>query len=103
MKDYTQRRLEKFEKKFVIPMYEDESLGGNYEAVKAFLSTSITQAIAEDRERVRGEIENECNSELVYAGKNLADSGGMGLLNAVILRLKENLLSSLNKPVIDKQ
>ena len=51
MKDYTQRRLEKFEKKFVIQMYEDESLGGNYEAVKAFLSTSITQAIAEERER----------------------------------------------------
>ena len=62
MKDYTQRRLEKFEKKFVIPMYEDESLGGNYEAVKAFLSTSIQQAEQRSREKMREDIGCICKN-----------------------------------------
>ena len=100
MKDYTQRRLEKFDEKFgKLGLMADgitsegEVYGSNH--VKDFLATSIQQAIAEERERVRGEIENECNSELVYAGKTLADSGEMGFLNVLILRLKGNILSSL--------
>jgi len=58
MKDYTQRRLEEFEKKFVKKqdIFGDEKIifgvnKPNIDEVKSFLSTSITQAIAEERER----------------------------------------------------
>jgi len=50
--------LEEFDTKFLLPMYEDESLGGNYKAVKSFLSESIAQAIAEESVRMRGKIKS---------------------------------------------
>ena len=91
--NYTDKILEEFEEKFgaLLDMLE-KLYGGNpeemttfKEALKSFLSTSIHQAIAEDRERIRAEIESKqarsikvhFNKESVFyrlACKDLLDS-----------------------------
>ena len=76
------------------------------EIIQEELEQELTKAKEKARQEtlflLRREIENECNSELVYAGKTLADSGEMGFLNVLILRLKGNILSSLDK-LTDKE
>ena len=56
----TEKILEKFEK--IFPPYEKDKTHFLYNEpnrlkIKSFIRTSITQAIAEDRERVMGEID----------------------------------------------
>jgi len=42
-KNIKEKILEEFDSKFLIPDYEDESLGGNYKRVKSFLSQSLEE------------------------------------------------------------
>jgi len=63
------------------------------EAIKAFLTSKIAQALAEERERVRGEIEKLQND-----GLNVIIEGDY----YVNFRDVENILSSLDKPLTNK-
>lgn len=47
-------------------------------------------------ERVRKEVDNVCYSELIYAGKTLADSGEMGARNVVVKRIRQALTKFTN-------
>ena len=100
MKDYTEKILEEFEKD-IKPMIENEVLYryDNLElaqdsadtlnkGIRQFLSTSIAQALAEERERVMGVIRNQ-------EGASLPDSYSMD--DDIIS--KADLLSSLDKSV----
>jgi len=64
------------------------------EAIKAFLTSKIAQALAEERERVRGEIEKLQND-----GLNVIIEGDY----YVNFRDVENILSSLDKPLPEKE
>ena len=62
MKDYTQRRLEEFDGKYakagiIGDRKFEEYLPYTFQSIKDFVTESIAQAIAEERERVKGEIE----------------------------------------------
>jgi len=91
---YTEKRLEEFDEKFLIPMYGDESLGGNYEAVKAFLAESINQALAEERERVRGIID----WELTPHGYESDDPQFERFAIKIKEKYKNKIRASLDKP-----
>ncbi len=47
-------------------------------------------------ETVRKEVDNVCYSELIYAGKTLADSGEMGARNVVVKRIRQALTKFTN-------
>jgi len=63
---------------------------------RMLLTESTAQAIAEDRERVRGEIEKQFGDFL------LKNWSGEEEVYSEIDRLKTDLLSSLDKPLTDK-
>jgi len=52
MKDYTEKRLEEFEKSFWLHRVPNHTK--QMKDIKSFIATSIAQAIAEEKERVRG-------------------------------------------------
>ena len=100
--------LEKFDKEFVkdcgpdiepIFIYADGSVG----PIRQFLTTSIQQAVAEERERVRKEIEFVKTNIAWCRTKGIdADSGDdarqIGWDGACDL-----ILSSISKPLTDKE
>ena len=59
---YTEKVLAEFDERFNIfgecnpPHCHNMRWGGNFDDLKSFLATSITQAVAEDRARVRGNL-----------------------------------------------
>ena len=92
---YTQKRLEEFDEKFLIPP--------TYEEARDFLAESIDQAIAEERKRVMEEIEKQ------IAIHNQLEEEWTGISLAYILKKTINphaerkeelqiLLSSIDKP-----
>ena len=103
MKDYTEKRIEEFEKILRDGLSEDwynRTPLEKQRAIDALFSTSINQAIAEERARVVGEIKNTpiykahtCSSENADEYRTF-DNGQESY--------KQKLLASLDKPVIKK-
>ena len=63
---YTEKKLEEFDEKFTEVSCECGARDlFDFTELKVFLTTSITQAVAEERERVRGEIEGMKNKKHV--------------------------------------
>jgi len=62
------------------------------EHVRRFLSTKINQALAEDREKVRGEIKKLDNYKMTKPWSGIVET----------FIVKSDLLSSLDKPLPDK-
>ena len=100
---YTEKRLEEFDERCLIVrargkgegkfrpvVYWDNEEQEDAENIKSFLIASITQAITEDREKVRGEIEKQH----MYTGRDETDDDVIS---------KDKLLSSLDKPLTDNK
>jgi hypothetical protein len=86
--------LEEFNEQFVHE--KTIHLGGSRLVdIKAFLSTSITQAVAEERARVVGEIEGMKNKKHVCEGR---EGWGCEYETAI-----DDLLSSLDKEINNKE
>ena len=93
---YLEKRLEEFEERLkeFVPTNTEQDIYLLAEDIKSFLSTSIAQAIAQDRERVRGEIE-KMNNDVYGSYEEFARQGSN--------RCKQRVLSSLDKPLADKE
>ena len=129
MNDYTQRRMEEFDIAFPEggtsgwigdPSYPADLCCGaddcspscdekKREYIKSFLANSITQAIAEERERVRGEIEklatcSDCNGtgikDCEQCERNSHKCSRCFETGEVSIQ-KDDLLSSLDKEIIN--
>ena len=108
--NYTEKRLEDVEK--ILKGFD--GMIGSKQKLKDLFSTSIDQAIAEERERVVGKIENKRADlqremrKLDYEGEDYLNSP-VGLGHCYLKRLgdlkevKDDLLSSLDKPLTDKE
>ena len=105
--DFTTKKLEEFEKEYASSDGYDYINGGTrISEIKSFLSTSIQQALAEDRKRVVGEIRKRRDSLSMStkfavmmmnqrgdAGKMVKELRELGGYQAI-----DELLSSLDKP-----
>ncbi len=79
--DYTEKILVEFDEKFPLFKSEEAMVFASRRRIKAFISTSITQALAEDRERVVAHIKeltgemrtSETDKILSFLDKPLTD------------------------------
>ena len=106
MKNYTQRRLEEFDDEFnwllsgsittfdVLGFEQRLNVDMTRIDLKSFLSTSINQALAEDRERVRGKIRKAPIWKLVPNTPRMIMCSDKEL---------DDLLSPLDKPLTDNK
>ena len=93
--NYTQRRLKEFEETLLNKLaYIGDSGEKHKEKLKFFLSESIAQAIAEDRARVRGILEQRL---LIKCECENGDCANCDRLTLVIDNLSD--LSSIDKPI----
>ena len=106
----TEKILEEFEKRlrskapkfpYIWQIVQRLAVEKEIEEELAFLSTSITQALAEERERVRGMIEKELKLlSSAYAGlETLPEkSANLAIRDSFI-----KIIASLSKPLPDKE
>jgi len=85
----TEKILEEFDEIFPTFNGGKKAIRG---LVKSFLTTKIAQAIAEDREKVRGEIKKLDNYKMTKPWSGIVET----------FIVKSDLLSSLDKPLPDK-
>jgi len=100
--NYTEKRLEEFDREFVKDCGPDVEpificAVGSVGPIRQFLSESITQALAEERERVVERLEDikEKNPGSIYGFESISNGG----IDYAIEEIK--LLSSLD-PLTDK-
>jgi len=103
----TEKILTEFDEKF--PAYLNGERGDYTQAplpaIKSFLSTSIAQAIVEERERVRGLIEKlrkvllKSDTENINPFTTTLDGDYLHFYNQAL----NDLLASLDKPLTDKE
>ena len=115
MKNYTQRRLEEFDDEFnwllsgsittfdVLGFEQRLNVDMTRIDLKSFLSTSINQAIAEDRERVRGEIETFTVYYRSVYSQDCSRNETEEEKSIEMIKLSDinSLLSSLDKEIIN--
>jgi len=95
----TEKILEEFDEIFPTFNGGKKAIRG---LVKSFLTTKIAQAIAEDRERVGGEIE-KFRTKLEWAGIQTSPESDQRKEYIKLDKYLDDLLSSLDKPLTDNK
>jgi len=97
MKNYTEQRLEEFDKKFkIMERIAHEEVDGTFaliedrDKVKDFIAESIQQAVAEEIERIKGVIENWEGSCGIYVGAEA------GQKNEIARKARKQILDLIN-------
>ena len=113
MKNYTERRLKEFDEKYIKdkerPRFCSCVEGDLYDVwkddiaeLKSFLTTSIAQALAEERKRVRGLIKSRKPDERKVSTYKTVEARTWYEKNLVIEAL-DDLLDLLDKPLKDNK